>query len=158
MTIVVALMLSGTLARAQDNSAPPDTIEARVRGCAPWHADHGHGTGAPWLKGQSPAYLKAQLEAFASGARRNDNCEQMRNIARSMTKDEIEAAAEYLFAPAAGRWDCGRPKVIHDNLPFEATPASRKAASFSLIGQNNRTNLQQLQGLADSYGMRERVV
>ena len=59
-----------------------------------------HGTtdaklGAPWLDGQSAAYIKAQLQAFATGARRNDISEQMRNIARQMTAAEIDEAARY---------------------------------------------------------------
>jgi cytochrome c553 len=49
----------------------------------------------PWLEGESPAYLKAQLQAFASGTRHNDISDQMRNIARQMTPDEIDAAAQY---------------------------------------------------------------
>jgi cytochrome c553 len=63
--------------------------------CAACHGTIEYKTGAAWLEGESPAYLKAQLEAFADGTRRNDISEQMRNVARNMTKDEIEAAAEY---------------------------------------------------------------
>jgi cytochrome c553 len=40
-------------------------------------------------------YLRAQLEAFASGERHNDISEQMRNVARGMTIPEIERAAAY---------------------------------------------------------------
>jgi cytochrome c553 len=54
--------------------------------------------GAPWLDGQSAVYIKAQLQAFASGARRNDISEQMRNIARQMTSDEMNEAARYYAA------------------------------------------------------------
>ena len=53
---------------------------------------------APRLDGQSAAYIKAQLQAFASGARHNDISEQMRNIARQMTPQEVEAAARYYEA------------------------------------------------------------
>ena len=63
--------------------------------CASCHGSIEYKTGSAWLEGESPVYLKAQLEAFAAGARRNDISQQMRNIARNMTKDEIEAAAEY---------------------------------------------------------------
>ena len=53
-----------------------------------------HGTadaklGTPLLDGQSAVYLKGQLQAFASGTRRNDISEQMRNVARQMTAAEI---------------------------------------------------------------------
>jgi cytochrome c553 len=35
------------------------------------------------------------LQAFADGSRHNDISEQMRNVARNMTPDEIDAAARY---------------------------------------------------------------
>ncbi|MGJ4889152.1 c-type cytochrome [Bradyrhizobium sp. HKCCYLS3077] len=71
---------------------------APTRGIAPCGACHGsldNKTGSPWLEGQSAVYLKAQLEAFASGQRRNDISSQMRNIARAMTSEEIDEAAAY---------------------------------------------------------------
>jgi cytochrome c553 len=71
---------------------------APMRGIAPCGSCHGsldNKTGSPWLEGQSKAYLKAQLQAFASGERHNDISEQMRNIARAMTPQEIEDAAAY---------------------------------------------------------------
>ena len=45
---------------------------APMRGIAPCGACHGsldNKTGSPWLEGQSEVYLKAQLQAFASGQR-----------------------------------------------------------------------------------------
>ena len=79
---------------------PPAIVEsgAPMRNIAPCRACHGereHKTGTAWLEGLSPTYLKAQLLAFASGARHNDISQQMRNIARRMTAAEIEAAAKY---------------------------------------------------------------
>ncbi|WP_426608845.1 c-type cytochrome [Bradyrhizobium sp. McL0616] len=71
---------------------------APMRGIAPCGACHGsldNKTGSPWLEGQSEAYIKAQLLAFAGGERHNDISQQMRNIARAMTPQEIEAAAAY---------------------------------------------------------------
>ncbi len=63
--------------------------------CASCHGTIEYKTGSAWLEGESPVYLKAQLTAFADGSRRNDISQQMRNIARNMTKEEIEAAADY---------------------------------------------------------------
>lgn len=71
---------------------------APMRGIAPCGSCHGsldNKIGSPWLEGQSEAYMKAQLQAFASGERRNDISQQMRNIARAMTPQEIEQAAAY---------------------------------------------------------------
>jgi cytochrome c553 len=71
---------------------------APTRGIAPCGSCHGaldNKVGSPWLEGQAAAYIKAQLEAFASGARRNDPGGLMRNVARHMTPQEIEEAARY---------------------------------------------------------------
>jgi cytochrome c553 len=74
---------------------------APMRNIAPCGSCHGGmdaKAGSPWLGGQSAVYIKAQLQAFASGARRNDISQQMRNIARQMTPEEIDEAASYYAA------------------------------------------------------------
>jgi cytochrome c553 len=74
------------------------TSGAPMRGIAPCGACHGDlasKAGTPWLAGQPFVYLRAQLYAFASGSRRNDIGEQMRNIARAMTPAEIDAASRF---------------------------------------------------------------
>jgi cytochrome c553 len=80
-------------------TAPP--IVARgapmrnVPACASCHGTTDAKLGTPWLNGQSAVYIKAELQAFATGARHNDISEQMRNIARQMTSNEIDEAARY---------------------------------------------------------------
>ena len=66
--------------------------------CSSCHGTTDAKLGTPWLDGQSAVYIKAQLQAFASGTRRNDISEQMRNIARQMTSDEMNEAARYYAA------------------------------------------------------------
>ncbi len=90
------------LPRLTDSNAysPPRIVAsgAPLRGIAPCGACHGElgaKAGAAWLEGQPVVYLHAQLEAFASGIRTNDIDEQMRNIARAMTPEEIDAASRY---------------------------------------------------------------
>jgi cytochrome c553 len=90
------------LPRLTDSSAdnPPRIVVsgAPLRGIAPCGACHGEigrKTSAAWLEGQPAAYLRTQLEAFASGARHNDIDEVMRNVARVMTPQEIDAASRY---------------------------------------------------------------
>jgi cytochrome c553 len=71
---------------------------APLRGIAPCGSCHGSldsKAGSPWLEGQPEVYMKAQLQAFAAGERRNDISQQMRNIARAMTAQEIDQAAAY---------------------------------------------------------------
>lgn len=63
--------------------------------CGACHGAIGYKVGAEALEGESPAYLRAQLEAFAAGERHNDLNEQMRNVARGMTPAEIAQAAAY---------------------------------------------------------------
>jgi len=82
------------------SDVPPRIVAngAPMRGIAPCGACHGEldsKPGAAWLEGQPAIYLRTQLAAFASGARRNDIGEQMRNIARRMTPDEIAAASRF---------------------------------------------------------------
>ena len=82
--------------------APPLIVSgAPMRGIAPCAACHGglaSKAGSPWLGGQPAAYIKAQLQAFASGARHNDISQQMRNIARQMSESEMDAAATFYAA------------------------------------------------------------
>ena len=79
---------------------PPRIVAsgAPLRSIAPCGACHGEvdsKASAAWLEGQPEIYLHTQLNAFASGARHNDIGEQMRNIARRMTPDEIAAASRF---------------------------------------------------------------
>jgi cytochrome c553 len=81
-------------------SEPPRIVAdgAPMRNIAPCGACHGdlaNKPGAPWLEGQPLTYLHTQLQAFASGTRRNDISEQMRNVARGMTAEEIDAASRF---------------------------------------------------------------
>jgi cytochrome c553 len=66
-----------------------------IPACSSCHGTTDAKLGTPWLDGQSAVYIKAQLEAFTTSARHNDISEQMRNIARQMTSNEIDAAARY---------------------------------------------------------------
>lgn len=71
---------------------------APMRNIAPCGACHGtldNKAGSPWLEGQPEAYLIAQLQAFATGARHNDIGQQMRNVARNMTQAEIDMSARW---------------------------------------------------------------
>jgi cytochrome c553 len=66
--------------------------------CGSCHGDVDNKAGSPWLGGQSAVYIKAQLQAFASGSRHNDISQQMRNIARQMSAGEIDEVARYYEA------------------------------------------------------------
>jgi cytochrome c553 len=63
--------------------------------CASCHGDSDLKTASPILDGQPAAYIRAQLQAFVNGSRKNDIHGQMRNIARQMTAQEVEIVARY---------------------------------------------------------------
>ena len=83
-------------------AAPPVVVTGapmrNVPPCGSCHGDIDNKAGSPWLGGQSAVYIKAQLQAFAKGTRRNDISQQMRNIARQMTAEEIDQVARYYEA------------------------------------------------------------
>ena len=70
-----------------------------VAPCGACHGSSAYKTGSPWLDGEPSTYLRAQLAAFASGARHNDISGQMRNVARGMSPAEIDGAAKYYGGP-----------------------------------------------------------
>ena len=63
--------------------------------CAACHGPLGRKEGAPPLGGQKGAYLKAQLDAFATGTRHNDVNQQMREVARALSASERDALAHW---------------------------------------------------------------
>ena len=75
-----------------------------MRNIAPCISCHGgvdQKLGAPWLEGMPRQYLVQQLQAFKQGQRRNDGQQQMRNVARLMTTEEIEAVSAFYATKAA---------------------------------------------------------
>ncbi|WP_233842656.1 c-type cytochrome [Dyella sp. 2HG41-7] len=86
--------------RAPDANQMPDIVATgspmrNIAPCGSCHGDLASKLGAPWLGPQPRDYLKNQLESFASGSRHNDISAQMRNVARHMTADEIDASVSY---------------------------------------------------------------
>jgi cytochrome c553 len=81
-------------------AAPPSLVVVgspirSIAPCAACHGPLGRKDGAPSLEGQKRAYLKAQLDAFASGMRHNDINQQMRQIARALSPTERDSLAEW---------------------------------------------------------------
>src|SRR5271170_8048923 len=97
---VAALPTIGSAAFAQAPQPPkaPDTIEARVRACAPCHGEQGQGTDNdyfPRLAGKPAGYLKNQLVAFRDGRRRYA---PMNYLLEYQTEAYLQKIAEYLSA------------------------------------------------------------
>lgn len=69
-----------------------------MRNIAPCISCHGgvdQKLGAPWLEGMPAPYIVEQLTGFKAGTRRNDSEQQMRNMARLMTPEEIAQVAHF---------------------------------------------------------------
>ena len=99
-----ATLSSGTLDRRLDWTADETTDRLvrtgdTARGIPGCQSCHGAGAGGPMetptLSGQRQAYLAAQMNAFATGARKNDVFNRMRDIASRLTPQEIDALARY---------------------------------------------------------------
>lgn len=73
--------------------------ETGVPACMACHGPAGAGdplAGFPALSGQHPKYITTQLNAFRDGERSNDAKSMMRDVARWMTREEIQAVSEYV--------------------------------------------------------------
>jgi cytochrome c553 len=73
-------------------------VGSPMRNVAPCISCHGsvdQKLGAPWLEGMPKAYLVAQLANFQSGVRRNDSHAQMRNMARTLSAQEMSDVADF---------------------------------------------------------------
>lgn len=68
----------------------------RIPACMSCHANGvGGPIETPALAGQDREYMAAQLEAYASGARKNDVYGRMREISRKLTPEERQQLARY---------------------------------------------------------------
>ena len=95
--VVAAASLFVSAAPAQTPKAP-DSIEARVRACAPCHGEQGQGTDNdyfPRLAGKPAGYLKNQLVAFRDGRRRYA---PMNYLLEYQTEAYLQKIAEYFAA------------------------------------------------------------
>lgn len=87
------------------NPLPDETLQRLVsegdpaRGIPACNACHMSGAGGPietpMINGQHAAYLQAQLDAYATGARSNDIYQRMRTISAALTPEERAALAAY---------------------------------------------------------------
>lgn len=74
-------------------------LQTKVPACQACHGPKGAGnpgTGYAQVGGQYADYTRAQLMAFRSGERANDEKAMMRDIAKLMTDEEIDAVSQYI--------------------------------------------------------------
>lgn len=73
--------------------------ESGVSACTACHGPAGYGVAGadmPAIAGQHAAYIETQLRLYATGERRSDKNQMMRNIAAKMSDVEIKAVASYI--------------------------------------------------------------
>lgn len=74
-------------------------MSKHITACIACHGPDGSGNaqaGFPLLSGQNTNYTINQLKAFKENKRRNDINKIMRDISKHMSKDDIQAVAEYI--------------------------------------------------------------
>lgn len=70
-----------------------------IPACAACHSADGAGiapAGYAQIKGQHATYTIAQLKAYRSGTRQTDPNQMMRNVAASLSDEQIDAVASYI--------------------------------------------------------------
>jgi cytochrome c553 len=92
-------------------------IRSRAPSCGSCHGSLDNKAGSPWLEQQPEPYILSQLQGFASGDRHNDIGQQMRNIARQMTSDEMAEAARYYASEPLGSSTQGAREARFETSP-----------------------------------------
>ena len=88
----------------QAAAGPALSIAAAIRrpaspACAACHGPTGDGNppaSYPALRGQHATYVAAQLRAYRAGTRQTDPNQMMRNVASTMSDEQIDAVASYV--------------------------------------------------------------
>jgi cytochrome c553 len=74
-------------------------LETNLAACTGCHGPRGLGNPTalyPAIQGQHSTYVAAQLRAFRAGTRQTDPNSMMRDVARTMSDDQIDAVAAYV--------------------------------------------------------------
>jgi cytochrome c553 len=84
-------------AETQQASGPASRAYAQAKSCSACHGSNGDSADMtyPRLAGQPADYLRAQLEAYSSGQRRNPTMEP---LARSLSPEDRQGLADYFAA------------------------------------------------------------
>ena len=106
----------------------PGVADAKIATCAGCHGADGRGRGQPdmpVLGGQSPAYLRAALEAYATGKRQSA---VMANAAATLTPEDMTRLADHFAAmPGIGgvtpSGSVEAAKIDREGLPKVQLPA-----------------------------------
>jgi cytochrome c553 len=94
------------LARGQTLAELGDESK-RLQACANCHGPRGMGLppAIPALAGQPAAYLKAQLQAWKGGTRKNDGGRLMGSVAAKLDDEDMDAVAQYYTQARPDRFE-----------------------------------------------------
>lgn len=132
------LLIAPRVPHAADTA--PDTMEARVAGCAPCHGGHGEGTADPYfprLAGKPAGYLTNQLLAFKEGRRKYP---PMNYLLEFLPDEYLAKMAEYFASqrpplPAPAVPDVSEAVLAHgQSLVRQGDPARGIPACASCHG------------------------
>jgi cytochrome c553 len=119
--IAWVMAFASSTAMAQAPSQTPGQTPPQIAACQACHgragvSDQGH---IPNLAGQKPGYLVAQLQAFKSGARKN---ELMAAIAAQLSDTEMRGLAQF-WAAQGGAWATAEASTAMPILSRMTLPA-----------------------------------
>ncbi|MBD8619846.1 c-type cytochrome [Sphingomonas sp. CFBP 13728] len=128
MVAFVRLLPAMSPATYRSLTEGPGVTDARIATCAGCHGADGRGRGQsdmPVLGGQSPAYLRAALEAYSTGKRQSA---VMANAAATLTPAEMTRLADHFAAmPGIGRatpsGSTEAARIDREGLPNVQLPA-----------------------------------
>jgi cytochrome c553 len=119
--------------------------DRRVQACANCHGPGGVGEppAYPYLAGLDAGYLAAAINAWKSGARKNDGGQQMASVARALAPEDIAAVSHYYAGLTS-------PKPVPLNL-LQA-PVRAKSAPASPAATTQRADPRPDQSVGTEQG------
>ncbi|HEU4630047.1 MAG TPA: c-type cytochrome [Gemmatimonadaceae bacterium] len=109
----------------------------QVQGCANCHGPDGGGQppAIPYLAGLDARYLASAIDAWKSGARRNDGGGQMLTVARALSAEDIAAVtAHYAGLKPPAPPPSGLVRLVRPRLSGGPAPMASQSAGAAIAG------------------------
>lgn len=133
----IALLLVASLCRAEGNAAAG---QAKAAACVACHGVDGNSVNPEWpsIAGQHAGYLVKQLQAFKSGARKND---LMTPMALPLSPQDMEDLAAHFAAQTPRGLEAEKSKVeLGQRLYRGGNDKTQLPACIACHGPNGRGN------------------
>lgn len=133
-----------------------------LQACAVCHGTAGEGAepSVPRLTGQSAEYLKAQLNAWKTDARRNDTAGLMRSVVQRLSAEDIEAVALFYSSvdPAAAQTPISFDALSADAQRGGLLAMQRCATCHAPDGSGSSAVFPRLDGQVPDYLYRQLIL